>query len=460
MNSGLEANTLPESYASINDLARKLLHLLSFGESTRAKLDDSLDLKHQANIDERFIAEKHGFAEDSTAFVEAFNDWVSLAAHEELSEVDCPTAVVLKLRKVRDLGKESEVTVELCFAFQVYTDIVRTLQHYGEEGFRAFLRYSRFTRQRLEEVLEVHKSDRHWLETAGEICRLRLAQIQSQIEKDVFLPTRSHLLCRYPQLSGILQYYLALDIREASLVVVDMSGSVPFTAHLYNALRQTSHLKIQWPKLEQCILLLSLENQTSDRQRLNAIPTALFLNEPPRSLQECGAECNILLQVYKRIFDTPGRKLGDGLEAVSLEGKTMQPSPQKQTEPHTKLSNGISECLVRQPDALTLLGLVEKEVEAQCVNVTHDHIAMHFIYLKLLRQLREALGDTLCQIRQDYVIPKTRLPLFAGDIIITAVISREKHGAGAEDAILGNAAAVMKDFIQEESARDSPDITL
>ena len=398
---------------------------------------------------------KERFEEDKAILTEALNDCALLALAAEGPGEDHLT------KSVRQMWKTRKISLALCFASQVYLDTSYILRHKKGVGLCELQRAGVDARDRLHAALNAPRSFRNWPGGTELILERTIDHIKfcitddtvDRMRKEICGPEYSSLpkepfdvLLRHPQICGTFKYHLALKMRQAGTALAFGGGSVLYVAHLYNALRQTSHLDIQWPQLEACVSAHT--------------PEKVFLGDCPTTIEECNKRCMILLEEWAGAF--VGRNIvrkrsqaeriarNYGIQPLNLGAcyeHSAAASDNKDTPPPQETWEGT-----RPPSPLKLMELLERDMTADCRSLDYDYFMMHFQCMRLLRKLRSALYKTLVRhIGHWYIGRDDQLPLIAGYIIAVAVLSKNTifamTGGHGEGTMLEMAGAVMKDFI-------------
>ena len=403
--------------------------------------------------------------EDIAILLEAFNDCVVLSTRVAESDDDSLTA------GVREMCMTKRVTLELCFASQVYLDISHVVGDNRGQGFVSLHDFGTEAKECLTKALSFPPSSRIWPvgchesleEMVSYINRIIVVDVLTILEKEIYAPNCSRpaknesfgLLRRNPFLCGTQIKLIARGMYNTGKTLALNSGSLLFVAHLYNALRQTSHLEIEWPQLELCISAL-----TCDR---------LFGGDAPKTLQQCSDRSVALLKERAGAFvcseACQKRPRPHDLERVTRYWAVRPCSPKVGKEnPTVPSSSGDAAWRLwettRPPNPLEVMDLLEINTRKECQSLSYNLVGIHFICLDLLRRLRSALHDTLVSyISEEYIKQEDQLPLIAGYII--AVAGKSSDGLGqmagghGKESILGRAGAVMKDFIEADSQHNT-----
>ena len=408
--------------------------------------------------------------EDIAILLEALNDCVVLSTRVAQSDEDPLTM------NVRKMCMTKRVTLELCFASQVYLDIFHIVGDNRGQGFLSLHGFGTEAKECLTKALNFPPLSRNWPvgfhesveEMVSYINRIIVVDVLTTLEEEAYAPNCARpaenepfgLLRRNPFLCGTQSKHIALGMHNIGKTLALKSGSILFVAHLYNALRQTSHLEIEWPPLELCISGL-----TCDR---------LYGGDAPKTLQQCSDKCVALLEDRAGAFvcseARPKRPRPHDLERVTRYWAARVWSPKVGKENPTVPSSSVDAELpgrtwrlwetTRPPNPLQLMDSLEVKTREECQSLSYNFVGIHFVCLDLLRKLRSALHDTLVpHISEEYIKQEDQLPLIAGYIV--AVAGKSSDGIGkmagghGKESILGRAAAVMKDFVEMDSQHNT-----
>ena len=455
-------------YFPIVNVLRAFCEFIQPGKPRHVTLEALKGSEHHA--DGRAKIAKDIRIEDIAILLEALNDCVVLSTRVAQSDQDSITA------SVREMCVTKRVTLELCFASQVHLDMSHVVGDNKGQGFLSLHDFGTEAKECLTKALSFPPSSRNWPvgfhesleEMISYINRIIVVDVFTTLEEEAYAPNCARpaknesfgLLRRNPFLCGTQSKHIARGMHNVGKTLALNSGSILFVAHLYNALRQTLHLEIEWPPLELCISAL-----TCDR---------LFGGDAPKTLQQCSDICMAILKERVGAFVCSEawrkRPRPHGLERVTRYWAARPWSPKVGKENPTVPSSSVDAELpgrtwrlwetTRPPNPLELMDLLEVDTREECRILSYNFVGIHFICLDLLRKLRSALHDTLVPyISEEYIKQEDQLPLIAGYIV--AVAGKSSDGIGkmaggqGKESILGRAGDVMKDFIEMDSQHNT-----
>ena len=108
-----------------------------------------------------------------------------------------------------------------------------------------------------------------------------------------------YLLSRHPLLCGTFAFKIYLQVQELGVVLANAWGTVIYTAHLYNAVRQTGQLAISWPDMD---FIIDLHT-----------PQRVFVGGAPKTPEAFFKQACLMLGMSPETFArarTPGRRAG------------------------------------------------------------------------------------------------------------------------------------------------------
>ncbi|KAI9784493.1 MAG: hypothetical protein M1835_003574 [Candelina submexicana] len=249
------------------------------------------------------------FREDKVVLLETLPDFCvfaqmpgSIPAEDELT------------RGVREMVKRKEVPIWLTFAAQVFLDIHHTLREQVGIGIHDLIKSASYAGNNIEGVLEFHNNLRieNWPRSNDRVLHQILDLITDWVKTDVVQdarikltrrsgfqppPTESfQLLKRHPLYCGLLSYSIKALVQEASITFVNAWGSVVYSAHLYNALRQEKLISGTWQDMDLALLM----HRTKD----------IFVGDFPRSIEDCAKRFSLAMGVSPTMMANNRRQAG------------------------------------------------------------------------------------------------------------------------------------------------------
>lgn len=320
-------------------------------------------------------------------------------------------------RGLRQLREEESQPFWLDFAFQVYLDMRHILCEGVDQGFRDMCRETQLIKSSVDRALDFH-SEMGIQEPTSNVLRELSDRITELVEREfvstivdmsrfpkdpstaVHLPPNYHLE-RDPLWCGLLLYNFKIKSHEGVIFTVNSCGFVLATAHLYNSLRATGTLRCEWPDIERIFAMHGVKN--------------LFVGDLPvtfsSSVKSFGLAIGMPVSALAKNARTrlsdhrsskPKRSLGtlapllwsfkssicEGVSRGALgPGDIREFIRSKVTE-----DVGVQEDFEFTTDA-EIIPLLPLAIEVEVPEVAFDHCQMHIVCWKLLRELRDTLGD-------------------------------------------------------------------
>jgi len=276
-------------------------------------------------------------------------------------------------------------------------------------------------------------------------------------------PEPFRLLKQYPLLCGLYIFSLKLRFKEMGVTFANAWGSILFTSHLYNAVRQERLLLKSWKDMELLIVMQSperifvgdrpngLQNYlkrfllgmgysatafASNRRRNVAMPSV----RRARSLEElgevgalfAGRYCNNDPEVawtsesITPIIESKMDYDSDD-EDFETDSSTQSKADSAQKKP-TRVKQSATGALLKKPirdkasiPTLDFLSDLANSLHAEALEVSIDYLGLHRSCWMLLRRVNEACKPKLLEMYGPGYLPKEHhLPFMIGYIFMTA----------------------------------------
>ena len=286
----------------------------------------------------------------------------------------------------------------------------------------------------------------------------------TQIQRNMPIPDPEpfRLLKQYPLLCGLFTFALKMRAQEIGLTFANAWGSILYSSHLYNAVRQEKLLLKPWRDIELLIALHSPErlfagdrpkgleeylkgfmlsmgysaaNFASNRRR-NEAPTASARG--PRSLKQlceagelfAGRYCNNDRTVawtresIQKIFDS---KMDN--DSDDGESDASHPEATAAEKKARKVKTSATGSLIRKPkgdnqakkSTLDFLNDLANVLHAESIELSIDYLRMHRSCWTLLRIVNQGCRPKLLETYGGgYLEKESQLPFVVGYIFMTA----------------------------------------
>ncbi|PGH02687.1 hypothetical protein AJ79_07566 [Helicocarpus griseus UAMH5409] len=297
-----------------------------------------------------------------------------------------------------------------------------------------------------------------------------------------FFPDESFKLLKWnPLLCGTLSYHSKIGYQELSFCVLGVWGSVAYTAHLYNAIRNEKLGKLEWRDME---LVLSRHDE-------------IFVGERPRNPVDCLKRFHLL--TGGSAADFARKKRSSGIRESKNGPKCMLPKAEVSRifmdqylaessaqlgfteevfeliladatwEEITEESRGDTLALERtegnkqrqnsrHPQRLSpnqLLCSLRNAIQAETLELNFNYLTLHRFCWEVLRHVHKACAPQLQEIHGPrYLEKETQLPFLVGWILSAATGTERAgnivaQGAVVKSRMMMTAAEAVDDMIQK-----------
>ncbi|KAL1977948.1 hypothetical protein VTN31DRAFT_807 [Thermomyces dupontii] len=198
------------------------------------------------------------FLEDQQILMEILTDFAYLCK----AGPDMPAEEELT-RGLREMFKTKQIPYWLLFAVQVFLDIHHELREDVDRGYEDLRNVAVTVNNSIENVaFKFHESLRieNWPRQIDQILRRIMADIETfvltdivqEIKKKIRMPLGEPFRLQrwHPVFCGLWSYNFLARYQEAGVAFAGAWGSILYTYHLYNALRQEKLLQVQWKDME------------------------------------------------------------------------------------------------------------------------------------------------------------------------------------------------------------------
>ncbi|KAL8939589.1 MAG: hypothetical protein Q9216_003269 [Gyalolechia sp. 2 TL-2023] len=246
------------------------------------------------------------FREEQLILFEAFPDLVLLS----MITSKAPLAEDEFIRGVRNMLPGRPITLWLVFAARCFLDAQHVMKRDVDLGYTQLGRTAEAMKLSIKENLTFHKTlrienwpksnDFQFTEMLGVIdnwvLRDVIAEKRQKIKMNVRVPEAEplFLLKQYPLVCGLFAFALKSRYQELCIAFVNAWGSILYTGHLYNAVRQEKLLGRMWMDME---LMISLQS-----------PEVFFVGNSPSSLEEYDKRFMLTIGVSATAFASNRRK--------------------------------------------------------------------------------------------------------------------------------------------------------
>ncbi|KAL8915636.1 MAG: hypothetical protein Q9172_006818 [Xanthocarpia lactea] len=447
------------------------------------------------------------FQDDKLVLLEGFPDLHLLATTSKQK----PLAEDDFLRGIRDMEPDRDIPLWLVFAAQCFLDTQHVLEHELDRGYADLKRTATTIKTTIEENLDFHTSLRvtNWPKENDLVMKEMISVIDQWVLKDLLAERarklrknlgveqqeRFRLLRQYPLLCGLFIFALKSRFQEMGITFVNAWGSVMYTAHLYNAVRQEKLLKTAWKDMEFVIMMQSPEilfigNVPSNLEEyfkrfllsMGYSATAFASNRRtnigamasargPRSLKELGH--------VDKIF---GDRYCNNAAAVAFTWKSIQAlvdakieidsedEDEAQEGASSEAKQTASGTLVRRSShrgtSIPTLGFLEdlaNALHAEQVEMSIDYLLLHRTCWQLLRQVNIACKSKLLEMYGGgYLEKENQLPFVVGYIFMAATQTKKvanlllpKLTEEVTSKLLATAGGVVEKYVKTKSTGDT-----
>lgn len=392
-------------------------------------------------------------------------------------------------RGLRRMFDKRELPLWLAFAGQVYLNIHHVLCDDVQRGFKEFRRFAKLTESSIRQNLDFHSDLRieGWPKRNDQAFEELLRFIDVSIASDPTLQKQKSfglspgepfkVMKWHPMLCGLATFYLRSRYQELSLSFQSAWGSIMYSAHLYNALREEKLLKGQWidmdvvmgwhdeifvgerppsrPEdyLKRFSLSMGWSAASFARNKLQAdrLPEA---KSGPKTMKPIANVSCMFVDRYcngsgqtdftetdlERIL-AQGVWEGDdeGEEGVISMSRTRKATTKKRWEHSHKLT------------APELLECLRNTIQSEAMETNFDYLILHRVCWRMLRFVKKACDADLRNLFGVGCIEKeSQLPFLVGYIFMAAMNTDQlgkqlvKDGEVAKSKLLIRAAEVVE----------------
>ena len=423
------------------------------------------------------------FREDKIIMLEALPEFCLLARSDQVLGEDELT------RGVRQMVKTKQVPMWLTFAAQIFLDIHHIFRAEVEKGFHDFVRSSKFIETNINQVLTFHEKLRvhNWPRSNDQGLQLILNQVDDWAKADMLQKIRARLtksagmpvpqpfflIRQHPLLCGLLSYAIRANAEEASIVFVNAWGSVLYSAHLYNAVKQEGMLNASWKDMDLALHLhetkdmfvgdfpktvddyfkrftlavgYSASNFAKDRGRSGKVAAS---RAGPRSLDSAIRVSNMFKDRYCNYSGRTNLSLDDVETILATGADTKSDFIDEQLKtainvPGESANGALNEAEVSKTDKsakakklsaaeglrpVQLLNALLDALGDEMLPLSFDHFGLHMSCWRLLREVHEALSPDLKNMYEaGYLDQENQLPFVVGYIFMAAVSTKRLGG--------------------------------
>ncbi|KAL4866934.1 hypothetical protein BDV12DRAFT_172098 [Aspergillus spectabilis] len=394
-------------------------------------------------------------------------------------------------RGLRQMFDTHKVPLWLTFGCQIFLDIHHALRDNVEKGFHDAKISAKVIADSIKLNMDFHSKLRigNWPKSNDTAFEILLDHITSWVDLDftqsikerhrVWNPSESFKLLKWhPLLCGIWTYNLKARYQDLAITFQEAWGSIMYSAHLYNALRQEKLLSKQWADLD---LVLSWHEE-------------IFVGEPPQNPEDY-LKRYILGVGYSAASFARNRRQTGRLPESKTGPKSIQPAAPVsrmffdrhvqgsgrigfsesdfeqivasgvwQNDDENQKEEGIismqrsatnkrrnpatKDSLSRKFTIVGLLGAMRNTLQAEVLEFSFDYLAVHRNCWKMLRAVREACDPMLRKIHgPEYIENESQLPFVVGYIFMAAT------GTDQLGKVLANKDEVVKSQIMVTAGR-------
>ena len=352
------------------------------------------------------------------------------------------------------LYRTKEIPLWLVFAAQIFLDITHVFRVSIGDAYVQIKRTAIITKINMSRIMDSplhsvnwpkqnqkHTKDawnfaQDWIMTDG-LNRL------SQAFYSTSFPTYEHepygLLKSHPLLCGTIESSLQLLLRETGIHLSMAWGSILYVGHLYNALRQTHVIDLEWPDMDLFIAIHSAKT--------------LFVGDLPTTVEDCKKRYDLMMGVAVENFAKNKKNRGSGKVVHTKAGprnwQTNSPIVHTIKERYLTQRGSIAwsvqnlEAIFNEANQrglpqhlrnrwnkshqlshMQVLEILRSALLVEYKVLRYDYISMHYRCLDFLRQLRVEIDEDLkSQFGPEYLEREDQLSNLVGYILMAAVMS-------------------------------------
>ncbi|KAL1963061.1 hypothetical protein VTN77DRAFT_8707 [Rasamsonia byssochlamydoides] len=408
-------------------------------------------------------------------------------------------------RGLRMMFKTHKIPLWLVFAAQVFLDIHHVLREDIDRGFSDLCTSASLISASIEETLKFHAKLRveTWPPSNDRVLRDILDRINGLVNTDPIQKAKRRLgrsagepfklMKQHPVFCGLWAYSLKALFQEVGVVFAGAWGSIMYTAHLYNAVRQEKLLHRPWKDMELVsglqeanIFVGSRPKTPEDYLKRFALSMGYSASSfarnkrgGPLEASKTGPKGMVELAPVAQMFKArychgSGQteltrqdlekilaKSNWETEKWELEPKNGAPKP---GDDFVVLSRNEAAARKRWQDhrqlsATQLLESLRNALQGETLEFNFDYLMMHRFCWRLLRQLREDCDQGLRNIYgPGYLERENQLPFTVGYIFMAATNTQrlgnqlfknvKKNSTVVTSALLEQAAKTIDTMIQ------------
>ncbi|KAF7502110.1 hypothetical protein GJ744_007108 [Endocarpon pusillum] len=449
---------------------------------------------YSAQSDRMSKSSRDKFREDKVVLLEILPEFCVLA----LAPNGAPAEDEMT-RGMREMVKHKKIPLWLTFAAQIFLDIHHTLREKVGDGLFDLVKSARYVENSITQVLKFHENLRieNWPRSNDQGLLQILELITNWVKTDPveaarrrlikgprlqLPPTEPFLLLKHhPIYCGLLSYSIKALTQEASIIFVNAWGSVLYSAHLYNALRQEKLISTPWQDMDLALLMHRIEDMfigdfpkaiddyfkrfslamgysasmfAKNRRKAGVIaskagPRGLNNISPISEMfkaRYCGNDGRTNLSLDDVYIILKKRADDDDDDDIHSEESTEWKSPRIQTKmpeqslpvpPTKKFQPSKSQNHQRKTSVsattgvrpVQLLNALLNAIQTEMLELSFDHFCLHTFSWRLLRRVQQTLDQDLRDIYgPGYLEKESQLPFVVGYIFMAAVRTTKLAG--------------------------------
>lgn len=441
---------------------------------------------YRPELDRSAMSQEEQQVEDLIVTMNLLQEFTKLSrAHVDLPVED---ELTRGIRILTDTCDARQMPMFTGFAFQILLDIHNSLRDHIGHPLTELQNTARRAVAIMDDYFRLSKHARlsTWAPANDEVFRMIKETAKQWALEDTIakipVPKRApkmesfYLLKNHPVLTGLLMFQLNLRLQDAGITLCNAWRSVLYTAHLYNALRQSGGLNAPWRDIEyiiethsakrlfvgappsepsdylkRFIYVLGGSASTFARDRRQGGTLVIMHRKGPRGLKTTTPVRDVFQPRYVGRDQAVLSKanLTAMLSVATKARRTSSPSEDLETL-HVQVSN--------QSDftPAQILQVVREGMAGEEHHLVFNYIGLHFRSFQLLRTLQTQLSGHLPKIfGSKYIEHDSELPSIIGYIFRT--MSESEHIARStplklEDGnILHAATEITKTFLEDGS---------
>ena len=406
-------------------------------------------------------------------------------------------------RGLRTAFETKKLPLWLVFAAQIYVDIHHILREDVSRGFEELQVLGKLFSMSIHANIKFHEALRveNWPRSNDTIVEQLLRQLGTTVGHDAVLQKKKSLrlsddLCgepfallrSHPLQCGLYAYYFKIKYQDLGITFSNAWGSILYTFHLYNAVRQEKLLHSEWFDMD---VIMSMQDDIFAGNRpvdfeaylkrfyLSMGGSAVMFAKDRRKgklpLSSSGPKgmlrelAPVALMFKDRYCEDPGRADLSEQDLQTIVSKSVWQEDEESRATSemgllslsrtSKKGRGVQTGAAktrRPPRAVELLESLRNTLQAEKLELDFDYLLMHRNCWKLLRAIQQDLDPKLREMYgPGYLEKENQLTFVVGYIFMAATETKRlgamiaKKSDVVTSKLLAQAASVMDAYIEK-----------